>query len=393
MRGSLANDVASHHREALDWQQELNVFINLGKRISSESDILQSRKIFEGFELAEKRWKNIVKDLTNKMNENSINNNDMTDVSKNLNDAVSWAETTLSLITSQVNVSVKDDLEGIIEKLQRAQADAINQRVVLDEFASQVGVNNDAYQQARGKIERIAQMLPKRLGFLVERKNKLIDLSEKARLCEDFVENMKLRRQSLVSAQDGVKIRLLVSDKEYEMNKLFKEFLLLEREVTGAGANLEPNLSQKMKTLKDNWYSLLSDVRRTSNNVNGNGVAVTSPSRLVPVDSISSPAESMLSLGSPSTTSTSQDMIASPTPTPTTQSTSPMSEELISMTASTNENAQNNLIAKCKKVVGWLNNLGKHTDFLKSNTKGCLQEILYNCKRTLSCSSIEILNI
>ena len=223
--------------------------------------------------------------------------------------------------------------------------------------------------------------------------NKLIDLSEKARLCEDFVENMKLRRQSLVSAQDGVKIRLLVSDKEYEMNKLFKEFLLLEREVTGAGANLEPNLSQKMKTLKDNWYSLLSDVRRTSNNVNGNGVAVTSPSRLVPVDRISSPAESMLSLGSPSTTSTSQDMIASPTPTPTTQSTSPMSEELISMTASTNENAQNNLIAKCKKVVGWLNNLGKHTDFLKSNTKGCLQEILYNCKRTLSCSSIEILNI
>merc|ERR1719188_906657 len=73
----------------------------------------------------------------------------------------------------------------------------------------------------------------------------------------------------------------------------------------------------------------------------------------------------MYSLGSPSTTSTSQDRIASPTP--TTQSTSPMSEEVVSG----QDSNHNNLIAKCKQIVGWLNNLVVDVDRAKVRVDKC----------------------
>ena len=285
------------------------------------------------------------------MNENSVNNNEETkDFGKNLNTAVTWAEETLSLITKQVNVSDLSQLGDIIDKLESAQAEAINQRIVLDQFASHVGVNNEAYQQSRGKVERIVQMLPKRVGFLIDRRNKINKLMDNIKSCLSFLEEIKLRKSKAKSPQESVKLRLAVTDKEYDMNRLFNDFLILEREVTGSGLNMEEKLGQQIKFLKENWYSLAADVRKVSNNLNGNPEA--SPTRIVPVE-VSSPAESMYSLGSPSTTSTSQDMIASPTP--TTQSTSPMSEEVVSG----QDSNHNNLIAKCKQIVGWLNNLGK----------------------------------
>ena len=333
---------------------ELSQFISLGKRISAESDASQSRSILDNCDLADKRWKNIVKDITNKMNENSINNNEAKEMGQNLNVAVGWAEDTLTLITKQVNVSDVSQLEAIISQLEKAQAEAIKQRMVLDEFAAQVGVNNATYQQSRGKIERIVQMLPKRLGFLVERKNKIERLTKDVEQCQEFVDNMNEKRSKSISPQDSVKIRLNVSDKEYEINKLFNDFLILEREVTGAGLNIETTVERQLKSLKESWYTLHSDVRKISNNLNGNGES--SPSRRIPVEvEVTSPVESLPSLGSPSSSSTSRDMIASP-------STASHSEP--EEAGAGQDNAQNSLIAKCKQVVGWLNNIGKRMIFI-----------------------------
>ena len=61
-----------------------------------------------------------------------------------------------------------------------------------------------------------------------------------------------------------------MSDKEYEMNQVFNEFLLLEREVTGAGMDVNPQLAKEVRMLKDNWFSLLNDVRKVSSTLNGN---------------------------------------------------------------------------------------------------------------------------
>merc|ERR1719410_2483228 len=150
-RAVLSNQIGELHKEVLDWQMELSQFISLGKRISAESDASQSRSILDNCDLADKRWKNIVKDITIKMNENSINNNEAKEMGQNLNVAVGWAEDTLTLITKQVNVTDVAQLEAIISQLEKAQAEAIKQRMVLDEFAAQVGVNNATYQQSGGK--------------------------------------------------------------------------------------------------------------------------------------------------------------------------------------------------------------------------------------------------
>ena len=49
------------------------------------------------------------------------------------------------------------------------------------------------------------------------------------------------------------------------MNQMLNEFLLLEREVTGSGMDVKTQLAKKVRGLKDNWFSLLGDVRRVSN--------------------------------------------------------------------------------------------------------------------------------
>ena len=73
-----------------------------------------------------------------------------------------------------------------------------------------------------------------------------------------------------------------MSDKEYEVNQ--NEFLLLERDVTGAGMDVNSQLAKEVRSLKDSWFSLLGVVRRVSNTLNGNVTTstttlLTSPDR------------------------------------------------------------------------------------------------------------------
>ena len=89
-----------------------------------------------------------------------------------------------------------------------------------------------------------------------------------------------------------------MSDKEYDMNQV--EFLLLERELTGAGMDVNSQLAKEVRSLKDSWFSLLGDVRRVSNTLNGNittstTTLLTSPDRRSIMAVSSSPDRSISS--------------------------------------------------------------------------------------------------
>ena len=280
-------------------------------------------------EIIEKRYKLLTKGVMNKKNQNDVLLNESQENIRNINITVSWAEDCLALITKQVNVSDVTQLLETISRLEKAQAEAIKQRLALDEYSSQVGVNNPVYQQSRGKVERIIQMLPKRVGFLADRKERLIRLKDALAEFQVFTAEMRRRKSFAQSAPDMMKQRLAVTDKEFQMTKLNNDFLLLEREVTGGGMDLEPGLSADMKELKISWLGLLEQMRRAASS-----------------EEVQSPAESVVSLGTISTT-TSQEMMASPS----TQSVSPLSDEVAVSYAA-------DIAARCKQVSAWLCSLG-----------------------------------
>ena len=105
------------------------------------------------------------------------------------------------------------------------------------------------FQQTRAKVERIDQMLPKRLHYLVERGEKVIRLVEMVEGGARWVEEAREKRTSNTTAQEQLKLRLAVSDKEYDMNQMFNEFLLLEREVTGFGMHVKTQLAKEVRGL------------------------------------------------------------------------------------------------------------------------------------------------
>ena len=70
----------------------------------------------------------------------------------------------------------------------------MKQRVALDELSIQVGVNNPVFQQTRAKVERINQMLPKRLHYLAEKGEKVRRLLEMVEGVARWVEEAKEKR-------------------------------------------------------------------------------------------------------------------------------------------------------------------------------------------------------
>ena len=116
-----------------------------------------------------------------------------------------------------------------------------------------------------------------------------------------------------------------MTDKEYKVNQVFNEFLLLEKEVTGAGMDVNSQLAiRSIMAVSRSPERSISSYLVTPSTLgsytakSGNNVEVTSPS-----DSVSSMA-SLVTLTSPNT---SPAMVASPT----TASASPMSEEVVSV--------------------------------------------------------------
>ena len=117
-------------------------------------------------------------------------------------------------------------------------------------------------------------MMPKRLHYLAEEGEKVSRLVNGGQRGQ--VGGGRKEEKDISSlAQEQLKLRLAVSDKEYKMNHVFNEFLLLEREVTGAGMDVNIQLAKEVRSLKGSWFSLLGDVRRVSNTLNGNVTTTT----------------------------------------------------------------------------------------------------------------------
>ena len=336
------------HREVLNWQQELRVFETLGKKISLESDSLQSSQILENIEEAGKRWHNIVNTLTNNMNQNLEHEGETV----NVNSVVQWAEDTLSLLTKQVNVSDVSQLDLLVQNLETAQKEAERIGTGLGKFTSKG--DDETLKKCKSKVERILQMLPKRRGYLKDRQKKIVNVLNAISSFENDIEDIKTRMQNLSTEEQVAKFQDSIKASDEKMNLLMNEFLLIEREVTGSGFNIASDVGAKLQKLKNNWYDVLTsakDISKVEHDAGlRSGLAVAS-------QQLGSPVESLYSLGSPSvTSSTSQDIIASPTS--TTKSTSPMSEDMATPSAE----SKKGIIANINQIVEWLQTLAEDTD-------------------------------
>ena len=335
--------MAELHREVLNWQHDLRLYETLGKKISLESDSLQSSQILENIEEAGKRWHNIVNTLTNIMNQNV----DRGGETVNVNSVVQWAEDTLSLLTKQVNVSDISELDILVKNLENAQVEAEKIGTGLKQFNSEV--DDETLTKCKNKVERILQMLPKRRGYLIDRQKKISNMLNAIDSFENDIQGIKTRQHNLSSAEEVTKFRDSIKASDEKLSILLNEFLLIEREVTGSGFNIASDVGLKLQKLKNNWY----DVLTTAKNVSKAEHEASLRSGLE-VYQLSSPLESVYSLGSPSvTSSTSQDIIASPTS--TTKSSSPVSEDIASMTPSAE--SKKGFIANINQILDWLQSL------------------------------------
>ena len=344
--------MAELHREVLNWQQELRVFEALGKKISLESDSLQSSQILEKIEEAGRRWHNIVNTLTNNMNQNVDHGGETV----NVNSVVKWAEETLSLLTKQVNVSDVSQLDLLVQNLESAQNKAERIGTGLGKFTS--NGDDETLKKCKSKVERILQMLPKRHGYLKDRQKKIVNMLNAISSFENDIEDIKIGIRNLSTEEQVTKFQDSIKASDEKMSILMNEFLLIEREVTGSGFNIASDVGAKLQKLKNNWYDVLTtakDVSKVEHDAGlRSGLAVTQAAQ-----QLGSPVESLYSLGSPSvTSSTSQDIIASPTS--TTKSTSPMSEDMASITPSVE--SKKGIIANINQIVDWLQNLAEDTD-------------------------------
>ena len=113
---------------------------------------------------------------------------------RNMNLISSWTEQSLALITRQVNVSELFQLMEITRALETAQVEVVRQRVTVDELSIQVGVNSPVFQQTRPKVERINQMLHKRLHYFAEKGEKVSRLVETVEGVARWVEEAKEKR-------------------------------------------------------------------------------------------------------------------------------------------------------------------------------------------------------
>jgi len=170
---------------------------------------------------------------------------------------------------------------------------------------------------------------------------------------------------------------------------------LLEREVTGAGMDVNNHLAKGVRGLKDTWFVLVDTTRRMSSTLNGNVSKPTtsmlnSPDHLRSIHSstipdrnmtsnqltpdtaahsvtktfnyieVTSPSDSVASMASSVTLTsptTSHELVASPT----TASASPMSEEVVSVAIPIVQKDPETLLAslsaKSGQVINWLASL------------------------------------
>ena len=203
----------------------------------------------------------------------------------NINIIVGWTEQTLVLVARPVNASCLADLRAGLEELQGAQVALHQQQVSLEDLSVQVGVSSPLFLSTRQKVERIGALLPRRVHTLGEKLKKLEKLEEGLAEGGKWLQEAEGRRTGAESREEQLRLRLAVSDREYTMNQLFNEFLLLERELASSGLTPEAALAQAVSSLKRSWLNLAGSVRRvttsSSYSNSSTGGARGSPSRRI----------------------------------------------------------------------------------------------------------------
>lgn len=335
-----------------------------GSKICSGSGATQARDIFNQYDKILKRWRCIYTESSLckvDVNSNGVGR-DTKKKSKspekgNLNDIVTWSETAVAAAGKVYNASELEELKQGIKAVQGLQSSLVHQRQGLEQLAAQIGENSTVYQNSRVRIEKVAIILPKRLSYLVEKSDKLVKMVEDTEENQKWVENVEQRYTSSRTQEDHISIRIALSEKEYSINKLFNEYLLLEREVTSSGQSVNTHLSSELKQLKTKWLTLSSDVRRI-NPVTLSCQVSTMSTNIPKTNSSQSVSSfvSLASLASPTSQSSEQWAAASPT----TASTSPMSEEVESIPSS--DPPAQKFSEKGRSLLAWLSSLSRESE-------------------------------
>ncbi len=354
----------------------------LGRTLSQGSGSTQAREILNRHDRIRKRWRYVftetqacrdpsgpgsVQEQQHQQNlsprssasptgggaeEEPCNNGNSVPKNANLIDA--WAEEALAALAKSCNVSELKDLRQNIKHLQVLQAGLADKKAVLEELLAQFGGNNStACQESRHKLEKVGQLLPKRLANLMEKSDRLVQMVEDLEADLKWLAEMQERHHNSDPTannnnnEDQTALRLAVGEKEYAVNKLMVQFQQLEREVVGAGLPVNPVLVTEMAELRTRWFQLTAAARHVtsivSSSVPSSSLLLSSANPITFYSAAEMPKTlsshsvssfvSGVSLTSP-TSQSSEPWAASATT--NTASPSPMSEEVVPlMTAAT----------------------------------------------------------
>ena len=379
-------------------ESRVQALAQLGRTLSEESGSTQAREILNRHERIRKRWRYVFtetqaqrdhlagpvhpKPVEQEVTPSPVSVRSSTSPEErsngtdqnNANLIGAWAEEALSALGQSCNLSELKDLRLSIKQLQSLQAGLAAKKTALEDLLAQFGgVNNNsaAYQESRHKLEKIGQSLPKRLSFLMEKSDRLVQIVETLEANQKWLSEMQTRICTVNSNNNDdhqTDLRLAVGEKEYSVNRLMTQFQQLEREVAGSGLAVNPALAAEMADLRTRWFQLTAEARHVTSLVSSSSALPSS--LLAPVSAVGSvfPSEmpktqsshsvssfvSAASLTSP-TSQSSEQWAASPTT--NTASASPMSEEVMPLTGGP-ESTQL-LWARARRLSDWLADLGR----------------------------------
>ena len=84
-----------------------------------------------------------------------------------------------------------------VEQIQAAQVPLIKQRIDLDELAVQVANISVVFRDTKAKVEKVGQVLPKRLSYLIKKPEKLAKMVEGIEEGHRWVEDMAGKNEEL----------------------------------------------------------------------------------------------------------------------------------------------------------------------------------------------------
>ena len=389
-KGPGKEELAQLESEVSDIEPRVQALADLGRTLAQDSGSTQARDILNRHERIRKRWRYVFTETiaqrdhldninrpalteqqqagppTSRRSPSAVGEERSNGDQKNVNVIDAWAEEALQALAKNCNVSELKELRLSIKQLQALQTGLPAKKTTLEELLSQLGVNSPACQQGRLKLEKIGLLLPKRLSYLMEKSERLVQLAEALEADQKWVKDIQERHHAVNNNNDDqAALRLAVCEKEYDMNRLMSQFQLLEREVLSSGLALNPVIVSEMADLRTRWFQVTAEARRVTSIASSLPPLLTATATSVTVTadmpktnsshSVSS-FVSVASLTSPTPSQSSEQWAASPT----TASASPMSEEVMPVVvAGISETTTQLFWARARRLSDWLAGLGK----------------------------------